>query len=63
MRGCGFAFPPIDGSSEREVMDRFADFMREAGPPLCPGESGVPRTAAERYRVRFLAWRIGQVYP
>lgn len=56
-RECGFASPPADGTPEREVMDRFADFLREAGPPSTPRR----RTPAERYRIRFLIWRMGQV--
>lgn len=58
---CGFAHPPPDGTPDREVIDRFRDFLRVAGPPLKPGEKGTPRTPANRYHVRFLIWRMGQV--
>jgi hypothetical protein len=63
---CGFATPPADGTRNREIMDRFADFLRAAGPPAPTARSGViahgrRRTPAERYRVKFLMWRVGQV--
>lgn len=69
-RGCGFAYPPADGTPDREVMDRFADFLRAAGPPARPvrGPDGrnswahLPlRSPAQRYHLRFLAWRMEQV--
>lgn len=64
-RGCGFAYPPADGTPEREIMDRFADFLRVAGPALSPDDVAAGkfrlRSPAERYHLRFLAWRVGQV--
>lgn len=56
MRGCGFAYPPIEGTHDREVVDRFLDFLQEA-----PGASAAAIAAcspARRYRIRFLAWRL-----
>lgn len=65
MRGCGTAHPPADGTREREVVDRFADFLREAGPAVTKADSEAGRfrirTPSERYRVKFLAWRVGRV--
>lgn len=62
---CGNASPPADGTPEREIIDRFADFLRVAGPALSPqqvADGGFRlRSPAERYHLRFLAWRIGQV--
>lgn len=42
-------------------MDRFIDFLAAAGRPLKPEERGTPRSPANRYHVKFLAWRMGQV--
>lgn len=49
---CGFASPPADGTREREIIDRFAEFLAAAGP-------AVPRrrSPARRYRLRYMAWR------
>lgn len=58
---CGFAYPPPDGSRDREAVDRFADFMRAAGPAPRKGEKLEPRTPAQRYHLRFLIWRMGRV--
>jgi hypothetical protein len=47
---------PPAGTREREVYDRFAEFLAEApAPRVWPSLS-----AARRYRLRFLAWKIGQ---
>lgn len=62
---CGNAYPPADGTREREIIDRFKDFLSEAGP--CVSREDVQagrtilRTPAARYRIRFLAWRTGSV--
>lgn len=60
---CGFANPPADGTRNRELVDRFADFIRAAGPPVTQAEIDAgrtgPRTPAKRYELRFLAWRMG----
>lgn len=49
--------PPANGIREREVYDRFADFLVAAGPPdRWPGSS-----PARRYHLRLLAWRLGRV--
>lgn len=66
MRGCGNAHPPADGTRNREIIDRFSDFLREAGPPAVPDHKGgwtfIPSmSAAKMYRRRFLAWRVSQV--
>lgn len=58
---CGFAYPPADGTRDREIVDRFADFMRAAGPAPKPGVKPRRRTPAQRYHLRFLMWRMGQV--
>jgi hypothetical protein len=59
---CGFANPPADGTRNRELVDRFADFIRAAGPPVTRAqvEAGqtVPRPPHERYALRLLAWRM-----
>lgn len=64
---CGTCHPPADDTPAREVMDRFADFLRAAGPAVTKAqvEAGAfrLRSPAERYRLRFLAWRVGQVTP
>jgi hypothetical protein len=56
---CGFANPPADGTRNRELVDRFADFIRAAGPPVTRAqvEAGqtVPRPPHERYALRLLA--------
>lgn len=61
---CGFANPPADGTRDREMIDRFADFLRVAGPALTKEqrEAGafLLRSPAQRYHVRFLAWRCSQ---
>lgn len=51
--------PPPDGTREREIVDRFADFLAEA--PRPSREAWLAMTPARRYRVRFLAWRLEQV--
>lgn len=66
---CGTCHPPADGTRDREIVDRFADFLRAAGRPLTRAEldagitaDGRPvrlRTPAERYHLRFLVWRCG----
>lgn len=62
---CGYANPPVDGTRNREIMDRFGDFLREAGPAVTIEAFNAGRyrlrSPAERYRIRFLAWRMGQV--
>lgn len=60
MRGCGFAHPPADGTRDREVVDRFRDFLAAIGGPA-DGKHFAGLSPARRYRVRFLAWRAGQV--
>lgn len=62
---CGTCNPPADGTADREVIDRFRDFLAVAGPPAVRQPDGTwapparpPRTAAERYRFRFLVWRM-----
>lgn len=59
---CGFANPPADGTRNRELVDRFADFIRAAGRPVTRAEveagQTVPRPPHERYALRFLAWRM-----
>jgi hypothetical protein len=55
MSDCGFCHPPIEDSHDREVMDRFADFLRNAPPP------GIYlKSAAARYRFRYLVWKCEQ---
>jgi len=62
MRDCGTCHPPADGTHEREVIDRFRDFLREGFQPANKSTGFVPRrTAAQMYRFHFLIWRIGQV--
>lgn len=62
---CGTAYPPADGTPEREILDRFADFLRAAGPAVSPADVEAGRfhlrSPAQRYHVRLLAWRVGQV--
>lgn len=62
---CGFASPPADGTREREILDRFRDFLEVAGPAVSEADVAAgrfrERSPAERYRVRFAAWRVGQV--
>lgn len=62
---CGFANPPDDDTPEREIIDRFADFLRAAGPAMTQADIDAgntrTRTPANRYHLRFLAWRVGQV--
>lgn len=60
MRGCGTAYPPADGTREREIIDRFRDFLSEGWQP---GTKDRPLrlTAAARYRFHFLIWRMDQV--
>jgi hypothetical protein len=48
--------PPADGTREREVYDRFADFLAEAPAP----RDWPSLSAAKWYRLRFLAWKLGQ---
>lgn len=62
-RECGFANPPADGTTDRERVDRFVDFLHAAGPAPKKGEPLRCRTPAQRYHLRFLAWRMGQVHP
>lgn len=63
MRGCGTAYPPKDGTRDREVIDRFRDFLQEAGPAVTKADREAGRfrvrTPAGRYRIKFLAWRMG----
>jgi hypothetical protein len=65
MRTCGFAHPPADGTRSREIVDRFADFLRAAGPAPTRADIDAGRTVrrspAARYRLRLLAWKVGQV--
>lgn len=65
MRDCGSCYPPAEDAPAREVVERFADFLRAAGRPATRADIAAGRfrlrTPAERYRVRFLAWRMGQV--
>lgn len=63
-RDCGFAYPPADGTKDREAMDRFADFLRlVGGPPVSKADLDAGRyrlrPPAERYRLRLAAWRCG----
>lgn len=59
---CGFASPPADGTRDREIVDRFADFLAVAGPAVTKADIDAgrfrERSPAERYRVRFMAWRM-----
>jgi hypothetical protein len=58
---CGTCHPPADGSKDREVIDRFADFLREGWQPA-RRDGFVPRcTAAQMYRFHYQIWRIGAV--
>lgn len=58
---CGTAYPPADGTYDREAIDRFADFLRMA-PKLATkaqvdaGQSR-PASPAERYRLKLAVWR------
>jgi hypothetical protein len=54
---CGFHQLPADGTRDRELVDRFGDFLAAAGPV----RSWLMLSPAERYRVRFLLWRMGQI--
>jgi hypothetical protein len=56
---CGTVRPPADGTPARQAIDRFADFLREVGPPPKRGEH-LHLSPAQRYRARFLAWRLTQ---
>lgn len=38
---CGFAAPPPEDSHDREVMDRFADFLKLAGKPGAMDRDGL----------------------
>lgn len=62
---CGNAHPPADGTREREIIGRFKDFLREAGPAVTREDvlagRTILRSPAGRYRIRFLAWRMGAV--
>lgn len=70
-RECGFAHPPPDGSRDAEIVDRFRDFLAEAGPaPIKAAAAGpssstavwrAPLSPAGRYRLRFLIWRMSRV--
>lgn len=63
---CGTASPPADGTRDREVVDRFADFLqarsavaaRVADGTYVKGQQ-VP--AWQRYHLRLLAWRVGHL--
>lgn len=59
-RECGFANPPADGTAEREIIDRFSEFLREVGPPATKDKPRAPVSAAKRYRIRFLIWKMEQ---
>jgi hypothetical protein len=65
VRGCGNAHPPADGTRDREVIDRFRDFLSEGWVPAnvksTPERPLRQLTAAERYRFHFQVWRIGAV--
>lgn len=72
MNDRGFAHPPDDGTREREIIDRFADYLREAGPPPCrdgvvdyeaPMVPLASRTPSQRYRMRYLIWKFDQPIP
>lgn len=59
---CGFASPPADGTRDREIMDRFAEFLAAVGPAVTKaqidaGETTL-RSPAARYRLRYMAWRM-----
>jgi hypothetical protein len=49
--------PPVDGTRDRELYDRFADFLRNAGPP----PTRDPLTPARLYHLKFLAWHCSPV--
>lgn len=56
---CGFANPPADGTAEREVIDRFRDFLSEGWVPARRGQPLPRRSAAQMYRFHYQIWRIG----
>lgn len=62
---CGTCHPPADGTHDREVVDRFRDFLEAAGPAVSPADVDAGRfrlrSPANRYHVRLMAWRVGQV--
>lgn len=61
MRGCRNAHPPADGTHDREVIDRFRDFLSEGWVPAVEGQPLPPRTAAQSYRFHYQIWRVGNV--
>lgn len=64
-RDCGTCHPPADGTRDREIVDRFGDFLRAAGPAaIGAAVAGADprsrrRSPAERYRLKLLVWRCG----
>jgi hypothetical protein len=54
VRGCGFCHPPPEDSEDREVMDRFAEFLDRAGPP---GDTNMDEIRAMIWGDDFAAWR------
>lgn len=57
---CGFAYPPADGTVDREIVDRFAHFLR-----LCDDtfdkkgkQLGDPISRWERYLLRIAIARM-----
>lgn len=60
---CGTATLPPEGTYDREVVDRFAEFLRSAPRLATMAEVDAgrsrPASPAERYRLKLAAWRLG----